>query len=263
MVKVFDLNGKEVGEMKLPKTFSTDYRPDVIQRAVISIQSNRRQAYGTDVIAGQKTSAHYHGVRKGPHHMMNREMARNKRSHGSSPAQEMRARASPHAVSGRRAHPPMVEKVWCQKINAKEKLLALKSALAATCNFELVSKKHRIADIELPIIVTDEIQNVNKSKNLEKTIESLKLIADVERAKEKKVRAGKGKMRGRKYKRKKSILFVVSGNKGIVNAAKNMPGVDICDVKNINVELLAPGTHAGRLTIFDESSVKKLGELYG
>ncbi len=86
---------------------------------------------------------------------------------------------------------------------------------------------------------------------------------EIERTKNKKIRAGKGKTRGRKYKKKKSVLFVISENKGIVNAVGNLAGVDVCLEKNLNAELLAPGTHAGRLTIFTESSIKKLGEIYG
>jgi large subunit ribosomal protein L4e len=263
MAKIFNLQGSEKGEIKLPKVFSTEYRPDVIRRAVLAMQSHSRQPYGTDWYAGKRTSAHYHGIRKRPHHMMNVEMARMKRSHGGNPAQEMRARFHPGAVSGRRCHPPVPEKVWDLKINKKEKIFAIMSALAATQDFSLVSKKHRISEIELPIIITDEIQDIKKTKELEKIIESLKLASDIARAKLKKVRPGKGKMRGRKYKRKKSILFIISKDSGLLNAAKNIAGVDICNVSNLNVELLAPGTHAGRLTVFDESSIKKLGELYG
>jgi large subunit ribosomal protein L4e len=85
----------------------------------------------------------------------------------------------------------------------------------------------------------------------------------MERAKIKKVRSGKGKNRGRRYKRKKSVLFVFASNKGLLNAAKNIAGADVCLVNNLNAELLAPGTQPGRLTIFTESAIKKLGEIYG
>lgn len=263
MANVFDLTGKAIREIKLPDVFSTQYRPDLIQRVVLAIQSHRRQPYGTDPLAGHRTSAHYHGVKDTWHSMKNKEMARGRRTHESSPGQEMRGRFSPHTVGGRRAHPPKAEKIWDQKINRKENFLAIKSALAAVCNFDLVSKRHKISKMDLPIIITDDIQNVKKTKDLEKIIEALNISSDVERAGVKKVRPGKGKMRGRKYKRKKSILFVISENKGILDAAKNISGVDICVAKNINVELLAPGTQAGRLTVFDESAIKKLGEIYG
>ncbi|MBU3905316.1 MAG: 50S ribosomal protein L4 [Nanoarchaeota archaeon] len=263
MAKIYNLQGKEKGSIELPKVFSSDYRPDLIKRSFLAIQSHKRQPYGADVMAGKRTSAHYHGVRKGPAHMMNREMSRMKRIHGGMPGLEFTARFIAGVVKGRKAHPPKAYKIWDQKVNKKENVIAIKSAIAATVLFELVSKKHKIAEMELPIIVSDEIQSVTKLKDIEKLTEVLNIKSDIDRAKIKKVRPGKGKMRGRKYKRKKSVLFIVSGNKGIVKAAKNLTGVDVCDVSNINVELLAPGAHAGRLTVFDEGAIKKLGELYG
>ena len=263
MAKIYDLQGNQKGSVDLPKVFSSDYRPDLIKRAVLAIQSHNRQPYGADPLAGHRTSAHYHGIRKGPHHMMNREMSRMKRIHGGMPGLEFTARFIAGVVKGRKAHPPKAEKKWSQKINKKENVIAIKSAIAATTLFDLVSKRHKITEMELPIIITDEIQGIAKVKDVEKIIESLKIKSDLDRAKIKKVRPGKGKMRGRKYKRKKSILFVVSGNKGIVKAAKNLTGVDVCNVSNVNVELLAPGAQAGRLTVFDEGSIKKLGEIYG
>lgn len=263
MTKVYDLNGKAISEIKLPKVFSIPYRSDLIQRAVLAIQSHKRQAYGVDPLAGKRTSAHYHGARRIPYSMMNREMARMARSHSSSAAQDFRARFVPQARSGREAHPPKVEKIWGLKINKKERILAVKTAIAATAIYDLVSKRHRIPKLELPLIVTDDIQNIKKTKELEKVLQSLQLSSDLERAKIRKVRPGRGKMRGRRYKKKKSVLFVVNENKGIFNAAKNIPGVDVCLLKNLNAELLAPGTNAGRLVIWDESCIKKLGEIYG
>jgi len=56
---------------------------------------------------------------------------------------------------------------------------------------------------------------------------------------------------------------VVAENKGLVEAAGNLPGVDIVDVKNLNAELLAPGTHPGRLTLWTNGAIEKLGKLYG
>lgn len=263
MVKIYNLDGTIKKEIKLPKVFSVEYRPDLIKRAVLAIQNNRRQPYGTNKLAGKRTSAHYHSRRHRRYTMMNREMARMKRVHGGPPAQQFRAKFVPQAVSGRRAHPPKPEKIWKQKINKKERILAIKSAIAASANLELVKKRHNIKDLDLPIIISDEIQNINKTKNLESLFITFNLSKDLERAKKKKVRAGKGKMRGRKYKKKKSFLIVISEDKGIVKSAKNLPGVDISNVKNLNAELLAPGTQPGRLTVWSESAIKRLGEIYG
>ena len=58
-------------------------------------------------------------------------------------------------------------------------------------------------------------------------------------------------------------LIVVAENKGLVNAASNLPGVDIVTVKNLNPELLAPGTHPGRLTLWTNGAIEQLGKLYG
>lgn len=263
MVKVFNLDGTVAGEIKLPSVFSSEYRSDLIQRAVLAIQSHNRQPYGVNILAGKRTSAHYHGVGRGYMAMKNREMARMKRTHGTSPAQEMRARFVPQARSGRQAHPPKVEKIFWQKINNKERILAIKSAIAATVKLELVKSRHNVSDLELPIVVKNDIENVKKTKELEKIIQSLNLYSDIVRARKKKIRAGRGKMRGRKYRKKKSILFVMNEDKGIINACKNVPGVDVCLLKNLNAELLAPGTQPGRLTVWSENAIKNLGEMYG
>ena len=175
MTKVFNLDGTVAHEIKLPNVFSHEYRPDLIQRAVLAIQSHNRQPYGVNLLAGKRTSAHYHGSRRAFHAMMNKEMARMARTHGSSPAQEMRARFVPQARSGRVAHPPKVEKIFWQKINDKERILAIKSAIAATVNLELVKARHNVSDLELPIVVKNEIESIKKTKELEKIIQNLNL----------------------------------------------------------------------------------------
>ncbi|MFH0928758.1 MAG: 50S ribosomal protein L4 [Candidatus Aenigmatarchaeota archaeon] len=261
---VIDVKAKQKTEMTLPKVFATEFRPDLIKRSVLAIQSHNRQPHGVDPLAGHRTSAHYHGVRKGPHHMMNTETARMKRIHGGPPNLSMRARFVAQAVKGRTAHPPKVEKVWEQKINKKERILALKSAIAATIVKDIVvGRGHIINGVTLPIIVEDNIQDFKKTKQMLEFLEKLGLKEEMERASIKKVRAGRGKTRGRKYKKRKSVLFVVSEDKGISKAVKNIPGSDFSLVKNLNAELLAPGTHAGRLVVWSEAAVRSLGEIYG
>jgi large subunit ribosomal protein L4e len=261
---IIDTQANQKGQIDLPKVFNTEFRPDIIKRAVLAIQSHKRQPNGVDPMAGKRTSAHYHGVRTGPHHMMNIETARMKRIHGGPPGMQLRARFVPQAVKGRVAHPPKVEKKWEQKINKKERVLAIKSAIAATAVKEIVTKRgHKIGGINLPIIIVDDIQGFTKTKQVKDLLEKIGLKEEIGRAKNKKVRPGKGKARGRKYKKRKSILFVVSEDKGISKAIKNIPGTDFSIVNNLNAELLAPGTHAGRLTIWSESAIKKLGEIYG
>ena len=71
-------------------------------------------------------------------------------------------------------------------------------------------------------------------------------------------RAGKGKMRGRKMKTPKSFLIVVGSDQGIGLAARNLVGVSVVEVHGLNAEILAPGTHPGRLVLWTKSAIERL-----
>ena len=261
---IFDTQGNVKGDIELPKVFSISYRPDLIKRAVLAVQSHNRQSYGVDVLAGKRTSAHYHGVRHYRYSMMNKEMARMHRIHQGPPGLNLTARIAPQARKGREAHPPKIEKIFWQKINDKERILAIKSAIAATAIKDIVAKRgHMINSIILPIVVDDSLQEIKKTKQIKQFLEKIGLKEELKRSSKKKVRAGKGKMRGRRYKKRKGPLIVVAEDKGLINAARSIAGIDCCLVNRLNAELLAPGTNAGRLTIYTESAIRKLGEIYG
>ena len=258
-VDVIDIQGKPVSKIELPQIFSEKLRPDLIKRALLAIQSHGRQPYGTDPLAGMRTSAHYHGRRRIKNSMSMRDMARGPRIHHGPQHMMWSMKKVPQAVKGRQAHPPKVEKIWDQKINKKERKLALVSAIAATANKDIVIKRgHKVDLIELPLVLEDAVQTIKKTKDVENLLLSLKLEQELERIKVRKVRAGKGKMRGRRYKVKIGPLFVISEDKGLGKACKNIPGVDVKNVKEISVEDLAPGALAGRLTIFSQSAIKNL-----
>ena len=260
-VDIFDLDGKASGKIELPAVFDEKIREDLIRRAVIATLSNLRQPYGTDPMAGKRTSAHYHGSRHHRYSMMNKEMARLPRMHGKlSPHLMWRVRFVPQAKKGREAHPPVVEKIWDQKINKKEKRKAIDSAIAATANKEIVLRRgHKIKNVkELPIVVQDEMQKITKTKDLIKFLISIGLGRELERLSERGIRAGKGKLRGRKYKKKTGFLFVIAEDNGISKAVKNIPGSDVARVSNLSANYLAPGTHAGRLTIWTKAAIEKL-----
>jgi large subunit ribosomal protein L4e len=154
-----------------------------------------------------------------------------------------------------------VEKKIEKKIPKKEKRLALLSAIAATGSRDIVSMRgHAVDDVpDLPLVVTDEIQGMKRARDLKDVFVNVGIWPDICRVKESiKVRAGKGKMRGRRRKMAVGPLIVISKDDGIVRAARNFPGVDIAHVKDLNVELLAPGTHPGRLTLWTNSSIEDL-----
>lgn len=257
-VHLYNLKGEVVGEISLPKVFSTPIRPDLIKRAVLSILSARRQPYGTDPGAGKRTTAESWGTGYG--------VARVPRVKGRRHPAAGRGAFAPMTVGGRRAHPPKSERIFLERINRKEKKLATCSAIAATAKPELVKRRgHHIDKVpEIPLVVTDEVQKMKSAREFREFLVALGLWNDVMRAKKRmgKVRAGKGKMRGRRRKRARSVLIVVEKDEGISMAARNYPGVDVSLVKNLNAELLAPGGHLGRLTVWSESALKSLDKLF-
>jgi large subunit ribosomal protein L4e len=254
--KVLDLSGNVFKEITLPPVFMEDYRPDLIKRAVLAMQSNRLQPKGTDLLAGRRTSAESWGPGRG--------VARVPRI-----TDGRRAARAPQAVGGRRAHPPKADKILTKKINKKERRKAIKSAIAATINLEFVrTRGHRFSEeLALPIVVDDSFANLEKTAEVKAFFKTIGVWDDVLRAKDRKVRAGKGKMRGRRYKSKKSILIVISREEEstaaerITKSAMNLRGVDVSYAEELNAELLAPGTHPGRLTIWTESSLSKLATM--
>lgn len=251
MVKIISNDGKDKEKIQLPEIFKEPYRPDLIKKAVLASQSKRRQKYGASKKSGLKTSAHYEGSRHvdPDAQMMNREMSRMPREHGDT-ARRMRALVVPHAVGGRRAHPPKSDKNFTKNINKKERKKAIRSAVSATGQEKVVKKRNHKFEGELPIIVEDKIQEINRTGKLENFLESIGLKKDLERAKKRKVRSGKGKNRGRKYKTSKSVLIVYDEDNGILKASRNLPGVQAMKVENLNAEILSPGAHGARLTVY-------------
>jgi large subunit ribosomal protein L4e len=257
---VLSLDGKKLKQIDLPSQFEEDYRPDLIKRAVLVIQSNKRQKYGAKPDAGFRHSS-----------KLSRRRRKYRGGYGTGrsriPRKVMTRRGTQFnyvgatvasTVGGRRAHPPKAEKEWSLKINIKERRKALRSAIAATLNKILIKARgHRS---EEPLVVESKIEDLKKTKDVEIVLEKLGLSNELERTKEKKVRAGRGKSRGRKYRKKTGPLLVVSNKCSLQNAALNISGVDIAIVDSLNTELLAPGTHPGRLTVWSEKAIERLGK---
>ncbi len=245
---IFNLEGVKKGKMKLPIHFSMGIRPDIIHRAVISMQANRRQPYGPSPRAGMRHAVSNPGKGRG--------IARVQRltQYGNTAAE------SPNNVGGRRAHPPTPEKLLGKKMNKKERKKARASALAATANESLVRGRGHLFDegISLPLIVDKNIENIEKTAEAVDVFRKLGIYPDIERViNGEKVRAGKGKMRNRRKRTPVGPLVVLpAGSKG-ASAFSNIPGVDVRTPTSVTVEDLAPGGDIGRLVVF---SVKALNE---
>ena len=259
-IGVLEMDGKEKEKVELPKAFSTPYRPDLIRRAVLASQANRRQRYGKDRLAGMRTSAHYHGYTHldPDQKMMGREMARLPREHGDT-ARFMRARLVSGVVGGRVAHPPKAEKELGRKINRKERLLAIKSAIAGTAKKEPVMERNHVFERELPIVVSDSVQKIKKAGELADFLEKIGMEKELERTKVRKARSGKGKLRRGRFRNRVGPLIVVGKDEGVVKACRNIRGLEAVEVGKLNAELLSPGAHGIRLTIWSKSAIEELG----
>ena len=250
-VNVYSVKGEVVKKEALPTVFSTSYRPDVIKKAVVAEESNHRQPYGSKPGAGARHSVSTWGKGRG--------VSRVQRISGGAKGAE-----SPNNVGGRRAFPPKVDRDWSQKINRKERILARFSALAALSNTEMVRKRgHQFStEVTLPVVFENSVEKLENTKDVIEALNSVGLESDLVRAKDSiTVRPGKGKMRGRRFKDSRSVLIIVSDKAApIFRSAKNLPGVEVVSPEQLNAGTLAPGGSAGRLAVFSEAALKKVGE---
>ena len=258
-VPVFGVDGAKKPEITIVKAFKEPVRTDMIKRAVLAEQSMNRQAYGADPMAGKRTSAHYHGRRGIKHSMMNREMARTKRIHGTGHL-HMRARFVPQATKGRKAHPPKAEKVWLKNMNKKEWDKALRSAIAASADKKLVAGRgHKAEGIKhIPLVVDDKVEDISKSKDMLAFLTKLGLGEELERTKETRSRAGVGKSRNRKRIVRRGPLLVTAKGAPASRAGANILGFDVVPIGLLTVEDLAPGTVPGRLCIWSTAALRGL-----
>lgn len=252
----------EKGSKELPIQFSEQIRGDLIQRAVLAVQASKRQPYGTDPRAGFRAvtnlsrrrrdykGSYGHGISRVPRKILSRNGTQ----------MNWVGAWMPGSVKGRVAHPPKAEKIWLQKINEKENRKAIRAAIAATIVVPLIKMRGHFIPKDFPFILDNKIENLGKTKDVVKSLQRLGFKEELERASVRKIRSGKGKNRGRKYRKRIGPLFVVANNCQLMNSARNIPGVQVCLVQNLNAEILAPGTHPGRLTLWTEGAIDALAK---
>lgn len=163
--------------------------------------------------------------------------------------------------------PTKIWRRWHRAVNVTQKRHSIVSAIAASAVPSLVlARGHRIDEVpELPLVVSDSAEAVEKTSAALKVLKQIGASPDVEKAKDSQsIRSGKGKMRNRRYISRKGPL-VVYGNEGakLTKAFRNIPGVEIAHVSRLNLLKLAPGGHLGRFIIWTKSAFGKLDEIYG
>jgi len=252
-INIYDLEGKKKGLIDKPEIFSVKPREDLIQVANNVSQSKNKQTQGRDVNAGLKNISVGWGTGYG--------MSRAPKRKGSGFPTANSVGRVPYAKGGRRTHPIKSEKVIDKKINRKTKKLSIISAISASGDKYWVLKRgHNLENIpELPLVIDDKIQTIKKTEQMYSILGKLGFKEELLKIKtSRKIRSGKGKVRGRKYKNKKGILIVIKDDFGIVKASRNIPGTDIIKLENISLNNLAPGGVSGRLILWSQSAFNEL-----
>ncbi len=255
-------DGKQLRELQLPQQFEEPVRADLIRRAVHALRRNRQHPYGSSPEAGMRHSSWVSKRRRDYRTSYGKGISRVARKILSRRGTQFNwvGAFSPQTVGGRRAHPPKAETQRIQKLNIKERRKAIRSALAATQLREIAISRGHLLPAEYPFVLDAALEQKTRSSELRQALEALGFTEELVRAAVKKVRAGKGKLRGRKYKKRKSILLVAGDACPLQKAARNLPGVDIVPVSALNAELLAPGGQPGRCTLFTEKALKVMEE---
>ncbi len=256
---ILDVSRNKVGEINLPVQFNEEVRPDLMKRAVLVLHSNKRQPYGAMKEAGKRSSStlskrrrryrgsYGFGISRTPRKILSRRGTR----------MYWVGAFSPNTVGGRRAHPPKAEKIMQKKINKKERKRAIRIGISATIISDLVKKKGHITPENYPFVLDKKFQDLSKTKEVIGALKAFGLEDELNRVDKRNIRAGKGKTRGRKYRIKNGPLIVVSKECSITKSANNIPGIDVANVRDLNVELLG-GEVPGRLTLWTSSALEIL-----
>ncbi|MDA4130954.1 MAG: 50S ribosomal protein L4 [Thaumarchaeota archaeon] len=250
--KVLNLEGEETESVSLPSVFKTPIRQDVINRVYVALNSHTVQRQGRDPLAGERTSA------ESGHPPTGRGISRIPRVKGERYSKSGMAGAVASTVHGRMPHPPRSEKVIRKEVNKKERYLALASAMAATADQELVSKRGHKFSSKLPIVVSDDIENITKVRDLKKFLDTIGADKDLERAsnRSKKVASDLS----RRIRPGVGPLIVVSAGSKLGSTVRSVEGLKIVQSSNLSVLDLAPGSVPGRLTIWSKGSLNRISK---
>ena len=167
---------------------------------------------------------------------------------------------------GRMFAPTKTWRKWHVKVNQGQRRFAVVSALAASALPSLVlARGHRIEGTEeIPLVVSSSVESLAKTKEAVALLKAVSAYTDVTKvSNSRKSRAGKGKIRGRRYRQRRGPLIVYNEDNGIVKAFRNLPGVEVVNVRRLNLLQLAPGGHLGRFVVWTEGAFGLLDEVFG
>ncbi|CAI5932065.1 unnamed protein product [Closterium sp. NIES-65] len=264
----------------LPAVFLAPIRSDVVKFVHAMVSMNKRQPYAVSTKAGHQTSAESWGT--------GRAVSRIPRVPGGGTHRAGQGAFGNMCRGGHLFAPLRIWRRWHRKVDIltlsplkqiryrygeehavpiKMRRHAVASAIAASAVPALVQAHgHAVSKApELPLVVGNEIEAVEKTSSALKALKRIGAYDDVAKViSSKKIRPGKGKMRNRRYLSKKGPL-IVYGTDGakLTKAFRNIPGVQVVAVEKLSVLDLAPGGRVGRFVIWTQSAFDKLEGLFG
>mmetsp|Transcript_139603 Transcript_139603/g.339211 ORF Transcript_139603/g.339211 Transcript_139603/m.339211 type:complete len:351 (-) Transcript_139603:23-1075(-) len=258
LVTVFSASGEKAGTAPLPAVLTAPLRPDVVQFVHTNIAKNNRQAYAVSMKAGHQTSAISWGT--------GRAVSRIPRVGGGGTQRSGQGAFGNMCRSGRMFAPTKIWRKWHRKINQKQRRFAVVSALAASAIPGLVmARGHKVEQVaEVPLVIDTSVESIQKTKEAVALLQKVGAYADVQKVIDsRKLRAGKGKLRGRRWTQRRGPLVVYNNDDGIVQAFRNLPGVELAQVSRLNLLQLAPGSHVGRFIIWTQAAFEQLDSVFG
>merc|ERR1711934_312258 len=253
-------NGKELESgVAMPEVFSTPIRNDIVHYVHSRLAKNRRQGHAVFYKAGAEHSAESWGT--------GRVVARTPRISGSGTSRSGQATFGNMCRKARMFAPLKVWRKWYAKANITQRRHATATALAASAVTPLVmARGHNVTSVpELPLVVDNEISKQTTTGSLLGALQTMGVTDELVKVKKsKKIRSGVGKYRNSRYVMNKGPLIIYSeATKDIKQAARNLPGVETCNVHRLNVLQLAPGGHLGRFCIFTKDAFDELNSVFG
>lgn len=248
---------KTVGDVPLPAVFTAPIRNDIVQFVHTNLAKNSRQAYAVNRLSGMNHSAESWGT--------GRAMARIPRISGNGTQAGGAGAFGNMCRGGRMFAPTKVYRRWHRRINQHQKRYAVVSALAASAVTSLVQARgHKIENVaEIPLVVDDSLHSYTKTKEALAFLDAVKAMDDLTRVHDSRaIRAGRGKMRNRRYTHRRGPMLVLANSKGIT-AFRNVFGLDTANVNSLNLLHLAPGGHLGRFIVWSKSAFEQLDRIFG
>ncbi|KCV72963.1 50S ribosomal protein L4e [Fonticula alba] len=255
LIKV--VNSTTGAEVALPAVFSAPIRADVVNFVHTNLAKNKRQPYAISDMSGHQHSAESWGT--------GRAVSRIPRVAGSGTHRASQGAFGNMCRAGRMFAPTKVWRRWHRNVNVNQRRFAVASAIAASAVTPLVlARGHRVERVaSIPLVIDNSAQSIVKTKDAIALLAKLHALKDINKVKAtKKIRAGRGKMRNRRYVQRKGPLVVFSEDNGIVKAFRNIPGIELAHVERLNLLQLAPGGHLGRFIIWTQDAFTKLDEVY-